>query len=467
MTYRLKSMEYLSRLTALQHLRLAGTLVVIALLPQCPGLVELQLVHVGLNSPAKDMLLYLGSLTQLSRMQLAGMLFTDGHGWCVEQGDEPSAAAACSAYTALAPSNRLKHWGFTAGTDILDIEIIDYYDRLPAVVWDQFLHTGLQQAALEIESLQLDWVPFKELSACSKSALRQLKTLQKLVLSNCWMDSTVLSALTQLTYLKLASVDVRTNYYNGDYAFDFDDCADTDAGLLELLLNLTQLRHLELSDISNVRMGGEAHACCFDPECPNCDLHNPTAWPCNLPAFTALFASSQLQHLHLDGQNLPAGALRHALAGAQQLPHLTVLRLGADSKDALDSTSIASLARRMPALQSCSMRIAPGAQLAALGQLPALRTLEAGVYGSSTLAEVATALTRLEVLSIYCLSHDSSSQDAAAGISSEHLAALTALRQLRTLRFQTFDWHVSLIGNLRSNDYNERLLRLNLQSQVC
>jgi hypothetical protein len=352
------------------------------------------------------------------------------------------------------------------------------YQELPAAAWDQFLGTGLQQAGLEIESLELHQVPFKELSACSQSALCQLKTLQKLVLSKCSMDPAVLSVLTQLTYLKLASVDVSTGYNGRDYAYGFEGCDDTEGVLLDMLSSLTQLRHLELSRIYKSSTDGEDDPDCYDPDW-GC-TYGATAWPHASPALTALFASSQLQHLELDDPRLPAGALQHALAGVQQLPHLTVLRLGSAGGDALDSTSIAALASRMPALQSCSIRIAAGAQPAALGQLPALRTLEAHVYNSSTLAEVATALTRLDALSIHChndtsrydalnihcYNHDASSPVAAAGISSEHLAALTALRQLRTLRFEADNWHVPLTGSRWSDGWYERHITLNLQGQV-
>jgi hypothetical protein len=311
-------------------------------------------------------------------------------------------------------------------------------------------------------------VPFKELSARSQSVLSQLKSLQKLVLSKCSVDPAVLSALTQLTYLKLASLDVSTECDDRDHANDSEQFAehdniaglqqasiatngsrpparrDTEGDLLAMLSNLTRLRHLELSDVY-------------------------VAWPSAPPlaALTALFASSQLQHIELEDQHLPAGALQHALAGAQQLPHVTVLHIGSAGGDALDSASIAALVSRMRALQSCSMRIAAGAQLAALSQLPALRTLAAHAYGS-TLAAAATALTHLDVLSIYC--HDGGlgfEQSAAAGISSEHLVALTALRQLRTLQFETHQWHVPLTSRRWFGRFiDERHLRLNLHSQV-
>lgn len=236
-----------------------------------------------------------------------------------------------------------------------------------------------------------------------------------------------------------------------------------------MLSNLTQLRHLELANVHKSRTGGEDAASSFyDPNCaPNC-LNQTTAWPSASPAFTALFASSQLQHFELDDQHLPAGALQYALTGVhcwQQLPHLTALRLGSAGRDPLDSTSVAALASRMPALQSCSMNIAADAQLASLRQMPALKSLAASVHSGSTLAEIATALTRLEVLYIHCLGV--SRQDATAGISSEHLVALTALKQLRTLQFETNVWHVSLTGGRRSNCYMERHLRLKLQRQVC
>lgn len=209
----------LTKLTALQHLRLERAEVEVALLPQCPGLVDLQLVDLTcVHSAAEDMLSYLGSLTQLSRLQLSCVIFDDLHGWQVSQDDEPSAAAASSAYTALAASSSLKHWSFKACAGIFNIFNIlndgdseDDNNRLPAAAWDQFLGTGLQQPGLEIESLELDQVPFEELSARSLYALHQLKTLQRLALSRCAVDPELLSALTQLTYLKLVSVDVSTD----------------------------------------------------------------------------------------------------------------------------------------------------------------------------------------------------------------------------------------------------------------
>jgi hypothetical protein len=222
----------LTELTALQHLRLAGAELDVALLPQCPGLVDLQLVQVYcLDNTAKHMLSYLSSLTQLSRMQLSEVKLKGWHSWRVKQRNKPSAAAACSAYTALAASSRLKHWSFEAGDELGDLNDPDEYHGLPAAAWDQFFGTGLQQAGLEIESLELDQVPFKQLSFRSQyAALRQLKSLQKLALSKCSMDSEVLSALTQLTYLKLATVDVSTGDDDRDYAHDSEEFDEDEYG---------------------------------------------------------------------------------------------------------------------------------------------------------------------------------------------------------------------------------------------
>jgi hypothetical protein len=77
----------------------------------------------------------------------------------------------------------------------------------------------------------------------------------------------------------------------------------------------------------------------------------------------------------------------------------------------LTASNTAALASKAPQLQDCSFAVAPGADLAPLGQLPALRSLSVQIDSSSEIRSMtaltpAAALTQLWLNSFKALHAD-------------------------------------------------------------
>jgi hypothetical protein len=163
------------------------------------------------------------------------------------------------------------------------------------------------------------------------------------------------------------------------------DIADGPAQLLPFLQPLQQLTFLHLA----------LNPCCRQQGCPP------------LPAYSALTASSKLQHLQLYFSTLPAGVWQHVFPAGRQLPHLRYIDI---SKVKLPDGAPAP-APAGSLLVSCC---------------PALETLKMLELPSST--EVLALLTGLSMLDSF--STNVSGGDSASWGTMDALCQLTRIRCL-------------------------------------
>jgi hypothetical protein len=214
------------------------------------------------------------------------------------------------------------------------------------------------------------------------------------------VEPQVLASKTQLRHLQLAGCMVSGGV----------------AGAVQLLSHLQplqQLTHLDLAHISRALQEG--------------------APPQEAAAFSAVTASSKLQHLDLHKGRLPPGVWQHMFPTGRQLPHLRCLDMSwiiqpnGFPTSAPDFSQVASCC---PGLQSLDMMELPysAEQLPALLGLSVLHTLRLsvdemmGTDGLNGLCQL-TGLRKLEVSAPY---------DAPE----EWLLQLTQLRQLTSLTYR-------------------------------
>lgn len=203
------------------------------------------------------------------------------------------------------------------------------------------------------------------------------------------------------------------------------------------LANKSHLRHLEV-DRCPVAGGQQVcQRCC--PACSRCrslllckfwDLGRATAVPYRGPpaaAYTALTASSTLQHLHVAGYRLPPGVWQHVLPAGRQLPQLRVLRAEECCTQFpwthADTTRLVSCCPNLQDLSMRERRVPMAADaLHPLSSLRQLTALEAGELDDAGDA-AAAQLTQLRDLRVW-----KASRATDAG-----LLHLTQLKQLSTL----------------------------------
>jgi hypothetical protein len=190
------------------------------------------------------------------------------------------------------------------------------------------------------------------------------------------------------------------------------------AGVSELLSHLQQLTHLTVSRT----------------------LTGPGAAPA--AAYSALTASSTLQHLDICLMALPAGAWQHMFPVGRQLAHLQYLNISSalnPEGDWIPAPECSSLVSCCPSLQELDLLIRPQCKpqlLAPLQGLTGLHTLHMG-GDEITADEVQAAgqLTGLRELTLLTLN----------SITAEVLLPLTELLQLTALRLRgtvNGSWHM-------------------------
>jgi hypothetical protein len=198
-------------------------------------------------------------------------------------------------------------------------------------------------------------------SVAAGSAAVTLPRLQELRLSGCELTVRYLSQLlsaTNLTRLHLA----RLNFTECATAVDVASLSKMQqqhvTQLLAALQHLTQLRHLELSDMALYRVSAQPH--------------QGGSYQC----FSALTASTQLTVLILaEDSNMPVpqAAFEHMFPPGLALPHLKHLCLyGSPYRPCVDAPQIGSIAITCTALQQLTLwGVTPkGFDISCLAQLP-------------------------------------------------------------------------------------------------
>jgi hypothetical protein len=172
------------------------------------------------------------------------------------------------------------------------------------------------------------------------STLSGLHHLTRLVLhsSTVLLQPGALAALTQLQHLAVMQSKILSDYGVGTV----EDTAA--AGMQQLLLDLSQLQQLTYLDLGCSR----AWHCC------------PSARP-GPEAYSALTASSMLQHLNISNCCLPEGVWEHIFPSDRQLPNLRTLDISWVLHPAQGTLLVLSLPGPLlpsccPGLQSLSMK---------------------------------------------------------------------------------------------------------------
>jgi hypothetical protein len=253
------------------------------------------------------------------------------------------------------------------------------------------------------------------------SLLSGLQHLTRLQLGHIKVAPDVVAGRTQLQHLQLEGCSV-------------PGAAAGQAQLLSHLQSLQELTHLDLHGSLQPAFG---------------QLATPPA-----AAYSALTASSKLQHLNVRFCTLPAGTWQHILPAGRQLSHLQTLdisdvRLPGGSSHPASAPEGSLLCSRCPMLQSLHMgwlRLR-AEQLAPLQGLRGLHILHLAPSCHDDLKSMheVSELTGLRELSI----HDSYSPE---GRLEELLLLLTQLKQLTMLKYgrhSGYVHHAALTSEVR------------------
>lgn len=243
------------------------------------------------------------------------------------------------------------------------------------------------------------------LPSCSLAGTHHLKCL---VLSHCSIEPGVLDDQTRLQHLHIANCSMP----GGGAGV---------AKLLSHLQPLQQLQHLQLT-YSNLALTTRAG--------------NPP-----VAAFSALTASSMLQHLDISSCTLPTGVWQHIFPAGRQLPHLQALNISRVK----GSPGTYAAAPDISLLVSCC----PGLQLLdmwglqhGVGQLAPLQ----GLSGLQTLSLAVDDHTAVEGVQAVCqltgLRHLRMDLPRSADVHGLQLWQLMQLQQLTALTFHG-PWPVS------------------------
>jgi hypothetical protein len=199
----------------------------------------------------------------------------------------------------------------------------------------------------------LPWPPSHHSAA---SMLSCLCSLTRLTLPDAALDPTALAGKTQLQHLELPCCSIA-------------GAAAGVAQLLSKLQELTQLTHLDLTGTLR-----------------RVEHSNPPA-----AAFSALTASSMLQHLSIRNCTVPAGVWQGMFPAGRQLQHLRALhisRVETPSNQFVAPPAGSSLVRCCPGLQSLDLHYLPCSQelLEAVQGFSALHTLRLGRFIGATIS---------------------------------------------------------------------------------
>ena len=202
------------------------------------------------------------------------------------------------------------------------------------------------------------------ITASMLSGAHQLTRLE--LAEDYTVEAAVLAGKTRLQHLQLISCTIVETAHDG--------AAEADVGqLLSYLQHLQQLTHLNLS---GTLWDG------VDEDAPHA------------AGYTALTASSKLQHLNISECALPAGAWQHVFPVGRQLPQLRELNITELEKAAggfISAPEGSRLVSCCPGLQCLFMQAVQDSAglLAALGGLSGLRTLHWGDVHACMDADVA------------------------------------------------------------------------------
>lgn len=234
------------------------------------------------------------------------------------------------------------------------------------------------------------------LSPTTLPGIQCLTALEDLGVSSCGVEpSFLLLMATSLTRLSLEYATLQPS-----------DSTLGASQLLQVLARLPALRLLELRNISG-------------------------QWPQQLPAYSALTASSNVQELVACGCDVPGAAWAHAFPASRQLPHLWRFEgrphdepYKCPGPGPFDSTGIIRLASCCPALDTLGIT-SEDASLAPLHPLTALTSLRVGPLSPAVISSHLAALSQLQELYVSVADRD---DDTPAW--HQHLVPLTALRNL-------------------------------------
>jgi hypothetical protein len=336
-----------------------------------------------------------------------------------------------------------------------DCKLLDGKEQLAAALWQ--LPDGLEHLSISGLIAEGLWVQVPP------GVLQRLQQLTYLELTRCRLKSPVegepalqpLQALTRLQDLRLATVDkvpadddrLDASMLAGAHhltRLDVSGCWHEDgASFVQpgVLAGKTQLQHLQLAACSiagvPIRTGG-AQLLSYLRELQQLTFlglscsHSSELGDIPAAAFSALTASSKLQHLDISDLQLPAGAWQHVFPAGKQRPHLRSLNLAQITHPLTQGLFPASapegsrLVSCCPGLQSLDMQ---GLRytahlLPALQGLSGLHTLSLGASHAAEPLDGVCQLTGLRELSVY-------PRDGAKGL----LLQLTQLKQLTALAY--------------------------------
>jgi len=338
----------------------------------CPNLQELYLgdMRVQLSGSSTQPGL-LHSCTRLTKLYLVACKFANGH----------SSLATLSSLVRLQRLTIMAVVSESTDDGGMPSTVLQHLTQLTHLYLDnadQLLNAdSLQHVSclVNLQELHLAYstVP---LSPSTTPGLSRLTALRKVRLEDVNLEPSILQDCTQLQGLELDRLAIIS--------------AGGAAALHSLLGRLQQLQSLQLVELE------------YD-------------WPVAAAAYTSLTASSHLQRLKLDIDNLPSGIWPHVFPPDRQLPALQELNLGSygedEDEDDEDEPGPPAAAAATPGTDDlgCIISCCPG-----------LHTISIDVQPDTNLAELAKAsgLTRLSV----------------EGLHAEGFASLRALSGLVSLQ---------------------------------
>ena len=323
-----------------------------------------------------------------------------------------------------------------------DCELLDGEQQLAAALWQ--LPPGLEH--LSISGLVWDFQPNP--GRCwvqvPTGVLQQLQQLTYLQLTRCRLKSPVegqlalqpLQALTLLQDLRLAADDGEEDKLPADddrldasmlsgahhlTRLEVSGCWHEDGPLWVepgVLAGKTQLQHLQLANCCmagapNMTGGAQLLSCLQELQ----QLTHLGLGGCifgeegNVPAgaYSALTASSKLQHLDISGCKLPAAVWHHTFPASKQLPHLRSLNIkhvtrpliiGATRASTPAGSQLVSCCPGLKSLLMQGLKHNNAVLVLALQGLSGLRTLGLGAFHAAERLDWVWQLTRLRELSI-------------------------------------------------------------------
>ena len=295
-----------------------------------------------------------------------------------------------------------------AASVLPELQHLTYLDLYCSTIINSFSYGGtflqLLQALTCLVDLQVSGWHYQQYT---RNMLSGLCSLTRLALAVQGFDPVALAGKTQLCHLQLPTCSIAGG-------------AAGIAQLLSQLQHLTQLTHLELA---------------------RC-MQRPARADLPAASYSALTASSELQHLDIHQCFLPAGAWQHVFPAGRQLPHLQSLVIDRVTMNSSIAAPGSSLVSCCPALQLLTMQDLQCSKelLGALPRLSRLTGLQMGVVDGASGREVLEQLCQLTGLMSLGLDAPSDPQ------------GLLLLAQLRHLTyFRNADWeHMYITSKVKS-----------------